>query len=157
MEPRARDTLTRGAGWLAGAVAGLALVIAGTTKAVHPATFVADIWSYQLVPESWAYWIAVFLPWLEIVAGAALITHRQRTGARLLAGAMLVVFVVALAISWARGLDIVCGCFGGSPSSAGTTNYPWLITRDLLLLACLAVDPWLARRARAQAPTVVPR
>jgi len=154
MEPGTRDTVTRAAGWLAGAVAGLALVVAGTAKAMHPATFVADIWSYHLVPESWAYWIAVFLPWLEIVAGAALITHRLHTGARLVAAGMFIVFAVALAISWARGLDVACGCFGGGPpSAAGATNYPWLITRDLLLLACLAVEPWLARRTTKRTQT----
>lgn len=152
MEPGQRTALIRSAAWLARAIVGLAFVVAGTTKAIHPATFITDIWSYRLVPEPWAYWVAAFLPWLEIVTGAALITSRQHRGARLLAGVMLLVFLAAIIVSWARGLDIACGCFGGT-AAAGGTDYPWLITRDLLLIACLAADLVLSRCTRRTART----
>lgn len=156
MEPHQRNALIRAIARVAQAVVGLAFVIAGTSKVVHPATFITDIWSYRLVPETWAYWIAATLPWIEIVSGAALITDRQRAGARVIAGALLVAFLAAILISWARGLDIACGCFGGAAASGGT-NYPWLVTRDLLLLACLGAEPALARFFRSQAPGPVPR
>jgi len=153
MEPGQHTALIRTVAWLARAVVGLVLVVAGTTKAIHPATFITDIWSYRLVPEPWAYWIAVFLPWLEIATGAALITGRQLRGARLSAAVMLLAFLIAILASWARGLDIACGCFGGA-SAAEATNYPWLVTRDLLLLACLGIDwmadRWLARSAASK-------
>jgi uncharacterized membrane protein YphA (DoxX/SURF4 family) len=144
MEPSPRIPLIPVAAWLARAVVGLAFVVAGTTKIVHPATFIADIWSYRLIPEAWAYWVAAFLPWLELVVGAALITSRQRRGARLIAAALLLAFLIAIVVSWARGLDIACGCFGGA-SAGEATNYPWLVTRDLLLIACLGID-WMADR-----------
>lgn len=147
MEPRQRIALIRAAAWLARAVVGVALIVAGTAKAVHPAAFIADIWSYRLVPEAWAYWVAAFLPWFELVVGAALITNRQRAGARVLAAALLLVFLAALVISWARGLDIACGCFGSTPA-AGGTDYLWLVGRDLALVACLAFG-WFADRFRA--------
>lgn len=147
MESERRVSLIRTAGWLARAAVGLAFVVAGTSKIVHPATFIADIWSYRLVPETWAYWIAASLPWLEVVLGAALVTNRQRAGAPVLAAALLLVFLVAILVSWIRGLNIACGCFGGAPA-AEATNYPWLVTRDLLMLACLGAELALARLLR---------
>jgi uncharacterized membrane protein YphA (DoxX/SURF4 family) len=149
MDTDRRLTLIRTAAWLARAAVGLACVIAGTSKIVHPATFIADIWSYHLVPEIWAYWIAAFLPWLEVVIGAALITNRQRAGAPALAATLLLVFLVAIVLSWMRGLDIACGCFGGAPGGE-TTNYPWLVTRDLLMLAGLGAERILVRVFRIQ-------
>ncbi len=146
MERDARDTLISAGAYVACAIVGFALIGAGTIKAVHPAAFIQDIWTYQLVPEAAAYWIAAYLPWLEIVTGAALVTHRQRHGARLLAAAMLLAFLAAIVISWIRGIDIACGCFGGTQADGGT-NYAWLVTRDLVLLGCLGLD-WFARRWR---------
>ncbi|MBE2213757.1 MAG: DoxX family protein [Opitutaceae bacterium] len=153
MEPGTRAAMIRSIAWLARGIVGLALVVAGTTKAIHPATFITDIWSYRLVPEAWAYWIAAFLPWLEIVVGAALITGRQRQGAQAIAAALLLVFLGALLVSWSRGLDIACGCFGGGPATAGATDYPWLVGRDLVLLACLAFGWFADRRPAVQAPS----
>lgn len=155
MDTRPGPALIRAAGFLARAVVGLAFLVAGTTKAVHPAVFIADIWSYRLVPESAAVWLAAFLPWLEIATGAALITGRQVNGARLVAALLLVTFLGAIALSWARGLDISCGCFGPAADGPSATDYPWLLTRDLLLIACLATEPVLGfwrRRRRIAVP-----
>jgi uncharacterized membrane protein YkgB len=44
----------------------------------------------------------------------------------------LAVFIVAIVSAWARGLDIDCGCFGKGNISS---NYTWLLVRDLLMLA----------------------
>lgn len=149
MERGSRDTLITAAAYVARAAVGIALIGAGTIKAAHPADFIRDIWTYRLVPEDYAYWIAAFLPWLEIATGAALVANRQRAGASLLAAGMLAAFLAAILISWIRGLDIACGCFGGPPAG-GATNYAWLVSRDLLLLGCLAfgvlADRWQRRR-----------
>jgi putative oxidoreductase len=150
MERRTTTLIFTGVAHAARAIVGLAFIVAGTTKALHPGVFIADIWSYQLVPQSWAYWTAAFLPFLEIAIGAALITGRQRDGARLLTATLLIVFLIALTISWARGLDIACGCFGtgaGEPA-----NYPWLIFRDVLLIACLWADLAATREAAKDHP-----
>lgn len=152
MDSPTRRILIKAAAYVARAILALALIAAGTVKIIHPATFVTDIWSYRLVPESWAYWIAAVLPWLEVVTGAALLTGRQLRGARAIAAGLLLVFLVALVISWVRGLDIACGCFGGDATTGTGTNYPWLVFRDLLLLACLALDRVLERRLNRPAP-----
>ena len=49
------------------------LVYAGAVKAWDPAAFLLDIRSFELLPDPWAAWLAMSLPWLEIFAGLAVI------------------------------------------------------------------------------------
>jgi hypothetical protein len=55
------------------------------------------------------------------------------------------VYIAGVAQSWARGLTIDCGCFGGGGQvAAGQTQYPQEILRDtgfLLLAVWLVVRP----------------
>lgn len=127
---------------------------AGWIKAAAPAEFIRDIWNYQLLPEAAAYWLAAAVPYVEIVAALALVTGVHRRGAHLILGALLLVFVVFLASAAARGLNIACGCFGPSATAAPAPSFPWLIARDLLLLAGIVVSAVATQRAarpRAQA------
>jgi uncharacterized membrane protein YphA (DoxX/SURF4 family) len=125
---------------------------AGWVKARDPGQFIRDLWGFRLLPEDAAYWIAAYAPYLEIVAGLALITGIQRRGAHLLLIAMLVVFIASLATAWARGLDVSCGCFGsGSAAARGATHgLLWPITRDVLLLAGVALSARFNNRSHAQ-------
>lgn len=107
-------------------------IYAGAAKALDPALFVMDVRSFDLLPDPYAAWLAMFLPWLEIFAGLAVITGVLRKGGLLVLNASLLAFLVAIGISWYRGIDIQCGCFGGDP---GSSNYVELIVRDVLLLA----------------------
>jgi uncharacterized membrane protein YphA (DoxX/SURF4 family) len=96
----------------AGFAVGGIFVYAGILKALDPAQFAADIANFRLLPWPECAALALYLPWLEIVCGAALIVRRLRVAAALVLSALCVVFLVALASAKARGLDIACGCFG---------------------------------------------
>jgi uncharacterized membrane protein YphA (DoxX/SURF4 family) len=90
--------------------------------------------------------VALALPLVELVLGlfllAGLLT-RWVAGAALV---LLVVLIAGIAQSWARGLSIDCGCFGGGGQvAAGQTEYPQEILRDSGF-ALLAV--WLLARPR---------
>jgi hypothetical protein len=62
---------------------------------------------------------------------------------------VLLAFIGGVAQSWARGLTIDCGCFGGGGQvEAGQTQYPQEIARDIGFLL-LAV--WLVVRPRSTA------
>jgi len=111
---------------------GAVFVYAGVLKASSPLTFLDDVRSFQLLPDPYAAWLALGLPWLEIFAGLAVITGIGRAGGLFSLNALLLVFLVAILVSWARGLDLSCGCFGGS---AEASDYTVLIVRDLILLA----------------------
>ena len=105
---------------------------AGVIKLLHPDLLLQDIQSYNLVSYRVAYLGAYYLPALEIVAGLGLLLRSFRMQSAILLGLLNVVFIIALASAWIRGLDISCGCFGKSEIEV---NYPWFIGRDTLLLA----------------------
>jgi putative oxidoreductase len=121
--------------FLRGAMA-ILFVYAGIIKVVDPASLLGDIEGYRLLPYSWAWVMAFYLPWLEILAGLALLWPRWSRSAALLLSALMGVFLVALVSAWWRGLDIHCGCFG---KSAESNRYIWWVTRDLILLTGLLV------------------
>ncbi len=109
-------------------------ICAGALKIVDAQNFARDIQHYQLTPWIVSALIAVYLPWLEVLAGLALIVRRLPLGAALALVAMNAVFLIAIVSAWARGLDISCGCFGKEEQNI-QTHFPQLILRDTALLA----------------------
>jgi cobalt-zinc-cadmium efflux system protein len=94
-------------------------IYAGYVKIIDPAGFAKNVYQYQLLPDFYVNVSALFLPWLEVVTGAALIlAPRFRRGAAALIFMMLVVFTGAVLISLYRGLDISCGCLSTDPNAA---------------------------------------
>ena len=106
-------------------------IYAGASKALNPEAFAIDIESYHLLPSWMVYTLALYLPFLELVCGGLLIFDKFSLPALTILTALMVAFTIAIASAWIRGLDISCGCFGKSRME---TNYPWLISRDLLIL-----------------------
>jgi len=117
-------------------IVGGIFICAGILKAIDPAQFAKDVDNYRLLPFAASAAVALYLPWLEIIAGAALATGVWHRGASLVIGAMLLAFLIALGSAWARGLDITCGCFGHGPNR---TNYPLALLLDAGLLAALCI------------------
>ena len=113
-------------------------VYTGYVKAWSPLKFLDDVRSFALLPDPYAAMLAVFLPWLEILAGLAVVTGYLRKGGLLLLNASLLVFLAAIGIAWIRGTDIRCGCFGGA--SEASSNYLELVIRDLALIV---LGSWL--------------
>ncbi len=120
---------------------------AGVLKVLDPQQFALDVKHYELTPwidhwvpgvTSWtiAIVIAMYLPWLEIFAGLALLARRFYHGSLLIAAGLAFVFLAAIGSAWWRGLDITCGCFGGAENA---TNFGWHITLNLAMLAAAAV------------------
>ena len=109
--------------------------------------FTIAIQHFRLLPSpDLAVLLAVYLPWLEVVAALALFVRRVALGATAAMLGMSVMFLAAIGSAWWRGLDIACGCFGRDEIS---TDFRTLILRDLALLAAVSVlfiHEW--RRAR---------
>ena len=116
--------------------------VAGALKLGDPAQFARDIANFQLIAPPWSAMLAVYLPWLELLAAAALLVPRWHQGATAVVLGLSVGFVAALASAWWRNLDIACGCFGAA--SATTTGTALLRSIVITLLAATLL--WLARR-----------
>lgn len=128
-------------------VFGGVFIYAGVLKASDPGLFLIDVRSFDMLPDPYAAWLAISLPWLEIFAGLAVVTGVFRSSGLLVLNLLLIVFFIAIGWAWHRGIDIKCGCFGKSDAAS---NYTWLFTRDGILLALGLVTSWLElRRARA--------
>lgn len=137
--------------WGVRAIVAGVFLYAGAIKAWDPALFQLEIERYRLVSPTVAWLSAAYLPYLEIFAAAALLHRRFAQAGRLVIAALLIVFIVALASAWARGLDITCGCFGAT-TAAAAPNYPWWIGRDFILLAMLGWLQILDRRGNSGLP-----
>ena len=96
---------------------GLVMIAAALGKIADPAAFASQIHHFRLIPVGAENLLASLLPWVELIAGLALVLGvRARSGAWLSA-ALMVVFTVAVTAALARGLDIECGCFGTSDAT----------------------------------------
>lgn len=76
--------------------------------------FVTDIENYRLVTGQIAVAGAYLIPWLEVVAGLCFMLGILRKGTWLVMFGLVLAFTVAVGSAWWRGLDISCGCLGGS-------------------------------------------
>lgn len=95
------------------------MIYASFYKIIEPASFAKSIWYYHMVPGSLINLMALVLPWLELVCGVALIAGFWYRGAAWWVNILLLIFIVALASTIQRGLDIDCGCFKAGESATG--------------------------------------
>ncbi len=120
--------------WLREALAwafGAVFIWSGWVKLRDPAAFLVSVRGFRILPDPLAAWLALGLPWLEVLAGLAVLVGLLRRGGLLLLNASLVVFAIALASAWLRGLDVECGCFG---KGTGATSIAAAMVRDVVLL-----------------------
>jgi putative oxidoreductase len=91
-------------------------VYAGGLKifAVGLDRFVVDIENYRLVSGQLAVVVGYTIPWFEVVGGLCFMLGILRKGAWWVMFGLVMAFVVSVGSAWWRGLDISCGCLGGS-------------------------------------------
>ena len=144
MEGRAHAWL----GLIARLVTGGVWLVAGALKVTDPASSIAAVRAYELLPGSLVEPVGTTLPAVELVVGLALIVGAFTRGAAAVSALLFVAFIIGIASVWARGIEIDCGCFGGGgPKKDAASSYPWEIARDVALLAasCYVV---VVRRTR---------
>ena len=126
---------------LARLILGGSFIFAAGAKIADPPAFAHEIYNFKLFPGTLVNAAALWLPWVEMLAGLALVAGIWRRVSALLIGALLVVFVAALSINLARGRAVDCGCFGSSKVPKTTeqrlNDMKIAIARDALLLGLL--------------------
>ena len=90
---------------------GAIFVIAALPKIADPPSFAHMIYNYRLVPSSLINISALVLPWIELLAGLALILGVWKAAARTVIAVLLAVFIIAISINLIRDNAIDCGCF----------------------------------------------
>ena len=122
---------------LARLVLGGVLLAAGGLKVLKPTESANAVAAYKILPTNVAHLVGYALPWLEVALALLLIVGFMVRPAAVLSGLIMVVFAIAIASVWARGMLIDCGCFGGGgeidPSLASEVRRTYFIEimRDL--------------------------
>lgn len=123
-------------------------IYSGYIKLQSPLQFASAIAGYKLVPDTLILSLATYLPWVEIALGVLLLTGWKIQYVSIGASALLLAFIGILTVTYLRGIDADCGCFG-----FGDKISPRTIARDVLILlpaVFLAVEPLLRRDRKLQ-------
>jgi uncharacterized membrane protein YphA (DoxX/SURF4 family) len=130
---------------------GALFVAAAIPKILDPPSFAHMVYNYRLLPGALVNSMALVLPWVELLAGLALILGFWRRTAAGLTAILLLVFIGALSVNLARGNPVNCGCFDikakDMPRAELLSEMRWTILRDVGLLA-LAVQVLAASRKK---------
>lgn len=113
-------------------------LVSAIPKIVDPPAFAHMIYNYRLVPGGFVNAMALVMPWVELFVGLTLILGVWKREAAILAGILLVVFMVAIGINLARGHAVDCGCFdlrsAGKSREQLLSEMKWVLIRDAGLL-----------------------
>jgi uncharacterized membrane protein YphA (DoxX/SURF4 family) len=147
-----RPNVPVGVEWLLRIALGGLFIYAGASKLPDLEQFFGDVHHFGLTPWDVSMALAMFLPWVEIVAGLAVLVGRWlRNGGLLIVGALSLVFLVAIGSAWWRGLDLTCGCFGKEENA---TNFPRHLALNAgMLLACVALAWIQSLRRKPEVPS----
>jgi Methylamine utilisation protein MauE len=115
---------------LASAALGVVLLWSGGSKRVTP-----QQWRSQALQFGTPSWLVPVLPWVELALGGALVAQLLAPWPAAAAGALLVVFTVALVRHLAQGRRPPCACFG----TGGRPISWWSVVRNLALLTLAVV------------------
>jgi len=113
-------------------ILGAVFIYASVEKIIYPEQFAHAIFNYKLLPGEWVNLVALLLPWAEAVIGIFLIFGFFEWVSLTLFNFLMLIFITAIAISLARGLNISCGCFTSDPNAEKMT---WLtLMRDASII-----------------------
>lgn len=127
--------------WASRVIAAGVFIWAAVPKLMDPVAFAETIGNYRAFP----YWswnlIAATVPWLELVAAAALVVGIRRRGAAFALAVLDTAFMALILSVIARDIDISCGCFGQqSEAAAQAESVGWhTFWRDLVLMVPIVI------------------
>jgi uncharacterized membrane protein YphA (DoxX/SURF4 family) len=116
-------------------------IYASIGKILGPASFATSISNYKLLPGFLVGPTAIALPYAELLCGTLLILNIRSRAAALFLTSLLVVFIIAILSTIARGINIDCGCFASfSQEPVPNNKNQWIsIFRNLVLLLLGAI------------------
>ena len=117
-------------------VVGGVFIWAGILKIIDPLGFAQSIANYRIFPSVLSFFLAVVLPWIEVVCGVFLVFGIFRHASSLLFSGLLGAFLLLMVVTLLRGIDVDCGCFG---SLSQELDYKLILTDSVLLFFSLNI------------------
>ncbi len=117
-------------------IVGAVFIYSGVVKVLDPLAFAEQVRNYGTVGQNLAFLVAIYLPWLEALAGAFLVSGVLKKASAAIISSMLGAFIILVAVTMVRGLDVDCGCFGALSRRA---DWGLLLEDGVLLAMALAV------------------
>ena len=96
---------------------GLLFIVAALAKLGDLKSFAEQIHNFRMLPLAVENLVAMILPWIELIAGLALVSRVHPRAGAWITAALMVIFTLAVVVAMFRGLDIACGCFGTADAS----------------------------------------
>lgn len=116
---------------------GLTLAAAGALKVGHATALASAIAGFRLLPADLIAFLALILPYVEILLGLYLIVGLFTRAVAWICVVQFVIYAAAIASAVLRGIPANCGCFG--PGEAATADWPHVAFDLILALICLVV------------------
>jgi uncharacterized membrane protein YphA (DoxX/SURF4 family) len=122
---------------------GVVFLISGLAKIGDLQSFALEVHNFRMLPVWSENLAAMTLPWVELIAALSLLLAIRPRAGSVVAAALMAVFLVAVGVAQARGLDITCGCFG----TADGTRVGWIKLGENLVLFGLSALGYLRGQA----------
>jgi putative oxidoreductase len=117
-------------------IMGGVFIWAGVSKIIDPLEFAQSIANYRVFPQGISFFLALVLPWIEVICGVFLILGIFRSASALLLSGLLVAFLILVIVTIIRGIDIDCGCFG---NLSRKVDYGLILMDSVLLFFSLNI------------------
>ena len=132
---------------------GAIFAVSALPKIADPPSFAHMIYNYRLVPGALVNAFALVMPWVEILAGLALILGLWRREAAIVVGLLVLVFLTAIGWNLARGHAVDCGCFdvhaAGKSREEQLADMRWVLVRDIGILLLVVQVLAASRKERS--------
>lgn len=118
---------------------GLVFIYAAWGKIADPRQFALSVATYDILPLVLINLMAVVLPWIELLVGVSLILGWWTRASALCIAGMMIMFIVALSMALAKGLEMSCGCFASQEASEEINaltlvrDFAWLAAATFIL------------------------
>jgi len=143
MNSPSKDLLLQAAEWICRIVVAAVFLLAAIPKILDPLDFAKAISNYRVsfpvIGQDYIFAVAIFLPALEAVVAIGLLAGKWKRASSLIAGVLLLMFMVLIGQAVIRGLNIDCGCFGNgvlAKTLASKVGVSKIIEDAVWLLMC---------------------
>ncbi len=112
---------------------GITFIYASYYKIMSPEDFAKVVYGYNLFPGVLINFIAIIIPFVELISGISLVLGIYPRSAALIINVMLLAFISILTINIIKGVEFDCGCFS-APDEGMAMSPIRMVGRDVIYL-----------------------